>query len=193
MASQNIALLSSPYPQSTYIIPRNHSFSSSPIITGDTPVYSIESGELPPGLSLNSDSGVISGSPSQSITTQNVIIKAENPVSDQSFTLSFTTRILPTVFHYSQEVYYTPINKPFSITPECDGDYLQYSLEEGSLPSGLSLDSSSGVIEGSPINSTQLVSLTVRATNEVGSIQSIVSICIRTLSPSFSILSLLTD
>ena len=131
------------------------------------------------GLTLNSDSGVISGSPSQSITTQNVIIKAENPVSDQSFTLSFTTRILPTLLYYSQEVDYTPINKPFSITPECDGDYLQYSLEEGSLPSGLSLDSSSGVIEGSPINSTQLVSLTVRATNEVGSIQSIVSICIR--------------
>ena len=105
------------------------------------------------GLTLNSDSGVISGSPSQSITTQNVVIKTENSVSDQSFTLSFTTRILPTLFHYSQEVYYTPINKLFSITPECDGDYLQYSLEEESLPSGLSFDSSSGVIEGSPINS----------------------------------------
>ena len=152
-----IPLLSSPYPQSTYIITRNHSFSSSSVITGDTPVYSIESGDNSPDLTLNSDSGVISGSPSQSITTQNVIIKAENPVSDQSFNLSFTTRILPTLFHYPQEVYYTPINKPFSITPECDGDYLQYSLEEGSLPSGLSLDSSSGVIEESPINSTHFI------------------------------------
>ena len=98
-------------------------------------------------------------SPSQSITTQNVIIKAENPVSDQSFTLSFTTRILPTLLYYSQEIYYTPINKPFSITPECDGDYLQYSLEEGSLPSGLSFDSSSGVIEESPINSTRFINI----------------------------------
>ena len=154
-----IALSSSPYPQSTYIITRNHSFSSSPIITGDTSVYSIESGDNSPDLTLNSDSGVISGSPSQSITTQNVVIKAENPVNDQSFTLSFTTRILPTVFHYSQEVDYTPINKPFSITPECDGDYLQYSLEEGSLPSGLSFDSSSGVIEESPINSTRFINI----------------------------------
>ena len=54
-----IPLSSFSYPQSTYIIPRNHSFSSSPIITGDTPFYSIESGELPSDLTLNSDSGII--------------------------------------------------------------------------------------------------------------------------------------
>ena len=41
------------YPQTTYILPRSQSFSDTPLITGDVPVYSIESGELPAGLSLD--------------------------------------------------------------------------------------------------------------------------------------------
>ena len=125
------------YPQSTYILPRSQSFSDTPLITGDVRVYSIESGELPPGLTLDSMNGMIYGSPSQSITDQNVVIKAENAVSNQTFPLSFTTRILPTVLHYSQDVYYTPINSLFSISPECDGDYIEYSVIDGTLPSGL--------------------------------------------------------
>ena len=167
------------YPQSTYILPRSQSFSDTPLITGDVPVYSIESGELPPGLTLDSVNGMIYGSPSQSITDQNVVIKAENAVSNQIFPLSFTTRILPTVLHYSQDVYYTPIKSLFSISPECDGDYIQYSLIDGTLPSGLSFSTSSGVIEGSPVNSTQIMVLTVNATNEVGSVQVVISICVR--------------
>ena len=167
------------YPQSTYILPRSQSFSDTPLITGDVPVYSIESGELPPGLTLDSVNGMIYGSPSQSVTDQNVVIKAENAVSNQTFPLSFTTRILPTVLHYSQDVYYTPINSLFSISPECDGDYIQYSLIDGTLPSGLSFSTSSGVIEGSPVNSTQIMVLTVNATNEVGSVQVVISICVR--------------
>ncbi|KAK8791176.1 hypothetical protein WA171_002125 [Blastocystis sp. BT1] len=167
------------YPQSTYILPRSQSFSDTPLITGDVPVYSIESGELPPGLTLDSVNGMIYGSPSQSITDQNVVIKAENAVSNQTFPLSFTTRILPTVLHYSQNVYYTPINSLFSISPECDGDYIQYSLIDGTLPSGLSFSTSSGVIEGSPVNSTEIMVLTVNATNEVGSVQVVISICVR--------------
>ena len=174
-----LPLSSFSYPQSHYALPRAQSFSDTPLITGDVPVYSIESGELPSGLTLDSVTGIISGSPSQSVTDQNVVIKAENAVSHQSFTVSFTTRILPTVLHYPQEVYYTPINHLFSITPECDGDYVQYSLIDGSLPSGLSFSSSSGNIEGSPVNSTQLMKLSVQASNEVGSIQIVISICVR--------------
>ena len=41
------------YPQSTYILPRSHSFSDTPLMSGDVRVYSIESGELRAGLSLD--------------------------------------------------------------------------------------------------------------------------------------------
>ena len=156
------------YPQSTYILPRSQSFSDTPLITGDVPVYSIESGELPPGLTLDSMNGMIYGSPSQSITDQNVVMKAENAVSNESFPLSFTTGILGTVVHYCVDVYYTPIKSLFSISPECDGDYIQYSVIDGTLPSGLSFSTSSGVIEGSPVNSTEIMVVSVNGRNEVG-------------------------
>ena len=80
---------------------------------------------------------MIYGSPSQSITDQNVVIKAENAVSNQIFPLSFTTRILPTVLHYSQDVYYTGIKSLFSISPEFDGDYIEYSVIDGTVACGL--------------------------------------------------------
>ena len=41
------------YPQSTYILRRSHSFSDTPLMSGDVRVYSIESGELRAGLSLD--------------------------------------------------------------------------------------------------------------------------------------------
>ena len=41
------------YPQSTYILRRSQSFSDTPLMSGDVRVYSIESGELRAGLSLD--------------------------------------------------------------------------------------------------------------------------------------------
>ena len=107
-----------------------------------------------------------------------MVMKAENAVSNQTFPLSFTTRILGTVVHYCVDVYYTGIKSLFSISPECDGDYIQYSVIDGTLPSGLSFSTSSGVIEGSPVNSTQIMVLTVNGRNEVGSVQVVISICV---------------
>ena len=80
---------------------------------------------------------MIYGSPSQSITDQNVVMKAENAVSNESFPLSFTTGILGTVVHYCVDVYYTGIKSLFSISPECDGDYIQYSVIDGTVACGL--------------------------------------------------------
>ena len=116
---------------------RSQSFSDTPLMSGDVRVYSIESGELPPGLTLDSMNGMIYGSPSQSITDQNVVMKAENAVSNESFPLSFTTGILGTVVHYCVDVYYTGIKSLFSISRECDGDYIQYSVIDGTVACGL--------------------------------------------------------
>ena len=66
-----------------------------------------------------------------------MVMKAENAVSNETFPLSFTTRILPTVLHYSQDVYYTRIKSLFSISREFDGDYIQYSVIDGTVACGL--------------------------------------------------------
>ena len=68
---------------------------------------------------------------------QNVVMKAENAVSNESFPLSFTTGILGTVVHYSVDVYYTRIKSLFSISREFDGDYIEYSVIDGTVACGL--------------------------------------------------------
>lgn len=187
LASQKVVLVftvmmpisSLSYPQDSYIIPRDEQFASTPSVMGEQPVYSVSSGELPAGLRIDSSSGVISGSPSESVTSQTVTIKAANPVSSQTVTLSFTTRIRPSSLQYPQNEYYIPTNVTFTAFPECNGDFLQYSLKEGSLPAGLKIDQKSGAINGTPLHSTQLTAVTVEAANEVGSILFTLSICVR--------------
>ena len=66
-----------------------------------------------------------------------MVMKAENAVSNETFRLSFTTGILGRVVHYCQDVYYTGIKSVFSISPECDGDCIEYSVIDGSLRCGL--------------------------------------------------------
>ena len=74
------------YPQSSYSL-LSESFSITPFINGDNPSFSITSGSLPSGLSLNLDTGVISGIPSQSVSSHSVTIKATNEVSFISFSI----------------------------------------------------------------------------------------------------------
>ena len=78
------------YSQSSFALTKDESFSIIPIVNGDELSFSIISGSLPIGLSLNSTTGMIYGIPSQSIISQSVTIEAFNEVSDQSFSLSFT-------------------------------------------------------------------------------------------------------
>ena len=62
---------------------------------GDYPLFNITSGSLPIGVTLNADSGIISGIPSSPSILQNVIIEASNPVGAITTTLQFTVMNRP--------------------------------------------------------------------------------------------------
>ena len=182
------------YPQSSFTIPRNEAFTCTPLITGYNPSYSIISGSLPMGLVLNSSTGVISGTPIQSMRVNSVNITAKNAVSEYSFTISFTVLLSPSSLLYPQSLYYLPINTSFITIPMCDGDNLLFQIQSGSLPSGLSLDNSTGTISGIPVVPTTLLMIMVVAHNEVGLVRSSLSILVQTPlsnlhypNPSFSI------
>ncbi|MHC4712317.1 MAG: putative Ig domain-containing protein [Planctomycetota bacterium] len=121
---------------------------------GDTPyTWSIDSGSLPAGLSLGSSTGTISGTPT-SYGTSNFTVKVTDdwsPANTDTQALSIyvapegveiTTTSLPdgTVdTAYSQTVQATGGETPYT-----------WSVYSGSLPTGLSLNSSTGVISGTP-------------------------------------------
>ncbi|MHC4712023.1 MAG: putative Ig domain-containing protein [Planctomycetota bacterium] len=136
---------------------------------GDTPyTWSIDSGSLPPGLSLGSSTGTISGTPTTS-GNYNFTVKVTDdwsPANTDTQALSITvaatdvnitTTSLPdgTVnVSYSQTVSATGGETPYS-----------WSIISGSLPSGVSLNSSTGNISGTP-TAYGTSNFTVRVTDD---------------------------
>jgi len=157
-------------------------YNSTLIATGDEPItWSIGSGSLPNGLDLLAD-GKISGTPTTS-GTFNFTVEAANGVGidTKSFTITITggnntpTLIAPMITATSLPN--GTINTVYNQTLTATGTVTTWSIDSGSLPAGLSLDSASGVMSGTP-TATGTFNFTVKATNGVGSDTKALSITI---------------
>jgi len=112
--------------------------------------WSLTSGNLPPGLSLNTASGLISGTPtSVGSSTFTVQVKdAAGNVATQNLTLAVAQppSVSTTILSNAR------LRRPYSETLGAVGGSAPYSwsVTSGSLPQGLTLNSSTGQISGSP-------------------------------------------
>ncbi len=121
---------------------------------GSTPyAWSVTTGTLPAGLTLNGATGVISGTPtgSGSATFTITLTDGKGQTTSGIFTLnllaapSITTTTLPGSeigTPYSQTLVGTGGNTPYA-----------WSVTAGSLPAGFTLDGATGVISGTPTGS----------------------------------------
>ena len=169
------------YPQTNLIIGQGLSFSITPNLTKVSTI-SIVSGSLPIGLSINPSTGVISGSPSQLLSSQSVTIEAMSGTAIETVVLSFTVITPISSFSYPRTSYALTLNNSFSITPNVDGDELSFSISSGSLPIGLSLNSSSGIISGTPSTTFKNTHITIEVSNRISLIQTQLSFRVKVLS-----------
>jgi len=120
---------------------------------GVTPYsWSISAGNLPPGLSLNSSTGLISGTPTAT-GTYNFTAK----VTDSGNPQQVATQALTIIINGALQITTTQLpsgvlNQSYSASVTATGGIQPYSwtISAGSLPAGLSLNGSTGQITGTP-------------------------------------------
>ena len=132
---------------------------------GASPVtFAVSAGSLPTGLTLNASTGVISGTPTAAgsynftieATDNNSVTATQSYSGTIASSLSITTTTLPTPVlstAYSQIVSIAGGTAPVA-----------FAVSAGSLPTGLSLNASTGAISGAP-TAAGAYSFTIQATD----------------------------
>jgi len=140
-----------------------------PTVTGTVTSYGVTPA-LPPGLSLNPTTGELWGTPTQLTASAPYTITASNSSGSTSFALTLTVFTVPAPSGLS---YPSPQSLPFNsvmtpVRPTVTGTVTSYSVTPA-LPSGVSLNPTTGEISGTPTQLTASAPYTITASNSSGS------------------------
>jgi YD repeat-containing protein len=127
--------------------------------------YAISS--LPPGLTFNSSTGVISGTPTTPgvFSTQVTASNASGQSGPLTLTLTVSPAAAPAIT--SPTIAYATIGQVFTYQITASNNPTAFSVPAGGLPAGLSLNSATGVISGTP-STVGTPSVVISASNSVG-------------------------
>lgn len=142
-------------------------YSATLTATGGTTPYtwSLSSGTLPAGLSLNASTGAISGTPTAVVSATAVtfnLTDSSSPAQSKSVSLFLTIAPAPVALAITTTLLQNgQTGSPYSATLTATGGTTPYtwSLTSDTLPAGLSLNAFTGVISGTPtvaVNATAL-------------------------------------
>lgn len=136
-------------------------------VEGGKPItWRVSEGELPAGLTLNSKTGTISGTPTTE-GTYNFTLEASNDGGSKEYPITIVVgaaRVLPNITTSSLAA--AKVGTAYSATLQAESDTaLTWSVSAGALPPGLRLDADTGVISGTPTGENQTYTFTVKASN----------------------------
>ena len=176
------------------------SFSPLTASGGATPYIYSHAGTLPPGLSLDTSTGVLSGTPTATYARASVVFSvkdANNVVARTTSSVSFTvsaapTNIIATANTTAQSLTVGTAMASFSPLTASGGATPYIYSYTGILPTGLSFDTGTCVVSGTPTATyaTANVVFSVRdATNVVAGTTSTVPFTVGAASPNISALA----
>ena len=145
------------------------SFSDGVSATGTpTPKYRVSSGSLPAGLSLNTTTGAITGTPTDpGGTAYNLIVEAYNSDFESAF-VTFTGTVASAPAWVDETIGALKVGEPFGDAVGASGHPgPTYRIASGALPDGLVLDPATGDITGTPTTAGPY-DFTVGASNGIG-------------------------
>jgi hypothetical protein len=124
------------------------------------------------GLTLNSGTGIITGIPTALIGETTYTIRANNVGVLYDTTLVISIQNAPSV-SYPKISYNLTQGVPVSIMPVNPPSGLTYSIDGCALPLGLSFNTSTGEISGTPTLLTTFRQYSIIATNIIGSVSTV--------------------
>ncbi|MBS0265411.1 MAG: putative Ig domain-containing protein [Planctomycetes bacterium] len=131
--------------------------------------FSVSAGALPVGFSINPTTGLISGTPTNVQTAHFtvLVIDANGPSDAQQYTVHINAPLQITttsLVDWTQNL--AGFNQPIATSGGTPA--ITFTVSTGTLPSGLNLNPSTGVISGTP-NLAGVSHFTIRATDAAGS------------------------
>jgi hypothetical protein len=156
----------------------------SPTITGTASSYSV-SPALPAGLSINTTTGQLAGTPTAIMATGTYTVTATNPVGSTTFNLVITVNdTAPSALSYSGNPFTFTKNVAITtVNPTITGTPVSYSVSPA-LPTGLAINTTTGQLSGTPTVISSTTTYTVTATNTGGSTTFALSITVNDTAPS---------
>jgi hypothetical protein len=169
------------YPQASItVIPGQAIADDAPTVSGSVTSYSI-SPALPAGLTLNSSTGVITGTPTTVVPATTYTITASNSGGSTTATVQIAVNLpAPSGLSYPQSAITATVGQAIAAdTPTVTGTIASYAVVPA-LPAGLSLNSTTGVISGTPTVASAQTTYVLTATNVSGSTTASVQITVNT-------------
>ena len=150
----------------------------SAITGGGTITYSV-SPALPAGLSIDNNTGTISGTPTAVTAAANYTVTATNGCSNTTKVLNIAVIANITSLSYTlpSPTYCTGTAIATNTATSTGGGTKTYSVSP-SLPGGLSISSTTGAITGTPSVATPSANYTVTVTNGCSSAQAVLNITV---------------
>jgi lysophospholipase L1-like esterase len=146
--------------------------------------YSIVAGSLPDGVSLDPDTGVISGTPASVASAANVTIRAIGPAGIGHTVITFTVYEAPEISYSGSPFTWTVGTSIGNEDPTSTGGLVtSYAVQSGTLPSGISLNTSTGRLSGTPTAAYEEDDVTIRATGPGGTDDAIITITVEVPTP----------
>jgi hypothetical protein len=157
--------------------------------------YSVSSGTLPTGVTINSSTGLVSGTPTATQIASNVVFSVKDSQNNQASTtatVSFTVNLTVTatagattsVIGYPS-IAITSFN-PFSSVSGGYSPYV-YSVSSGTLPEGITINSSTGLVSGTPTTLQSASSVTFSVQDSLNNQANITKTVNFTVIPTFTI------
>jgi hypothetical protein len=172
------------YPQTTVTVAVGQAISTNtPSVTGTVTSYSI-SPALPAGLTLNTSTGAISGTPTAAIPSTTFTITASNATGSTTTTVQIVVNVpAPTGLSYPLTTVTATVGQAIAPdNPTVTGAVASYAVAPA-LPAGLSLNATTGAISGTPTATAAQATYTVTASNASGSTTTSIQI---TVNPAVS-------